>query len=158
MLGIQAARRRSRTSFFIGAGGMSRDRALYEAREWLEAVILSLELATRNLDPWLIRRDGERVATLSVGFRAPILDILQLKGPANAEAPNEIWVATRRWIDRHDLMAIERAWAPHQEVPFDRAAWVASWRPFWLAKRRIPSWLPLRPSRGALDRLFNSRR
>jgi hypothetical protein len=27
------------------------------------------------------------------------------------------------------------------------------WRPYWLAKRRIPHWLPIAPSREALEML-----
>jgi hypothetical protein len=103
---------------------------------------------------WSIRLAGERVATLSVGFRhRPILDILQLRGPGNAMASKPVWVATRRWIDRHDLMAIEREPGHPQEVPPDRKRWIEFWRPYWLEKRCIPSWLPLMPSRAALDRL-----
>ncbi|HEX2512876.1 MAG TPA: hypothetical protein VHK44_09815, partial [Xanthobacteraceae bacterium] len=48
---------------------------------------------------WSIRHNGERVATLSIGLGdGPILDILQLKGPANIEAPKAVWVAARRWV------------------------------------------------------------
>jgi hypothetical protein len=38
-------------------------------------------------------------------------------------------------------------------VPLDRATWRSLWRPYWLAKRRIPEWLPIAPSRGALSTL-----
>jgi hypothetical protein len=102
---------------------------------------------------WSIKHGGERVATLSVGFRRPILDILELMGPANAEAPKAVWVAARRWIDSHDLMAIERSTPSNDKVLFDRSAWISLWRPYWLAKRRIPNWLPLAPSPAALQNL-----
>ncbi|MEA2928746.1 MAG: hypothetical protein QOG38_1174, partial [Hyphomicrobiales bacterium] len=36
-------------------------------------------------------------------------------------------------------------------VPLDAAAWRSLWRPYWLAKRRLPRWLPLAPSRDALE-------
>jgi hypothetical protein len=38
-------------------------------------------------------------------------------------------------------------------APLDRASWVSLWRPYWLAKRRIPGWLPIAPSRDALGML-----
>jgi hypothetical protein len=105
---------------------------------------------------WSIRRDGARVATISVGFRyrRPILDILQLKGPSNSDAPKEIWAAARRWLAWHDLLPIE----PSQvdRAPLDRSAWTEMWRPYWLSKRSIPDWLPLVPSRAALERLSAS--
>jgi hypothetical protein len=103
---------------------------------------------------WSIRFAGERVATLSVGFYSePILRILQLKGPANAEAPKPVWVSARRWIDQHDLFATEQKREPTPEVPFDRKTWIEFWRPYWIEKWHIPDWLPLGPSRGALGRL-----
>ncbi|SEC80846.1 hypothetical protein SAMN05444161_1881 [Rhizobiales bacterium GAS191] len=58
-----------------------------------------------------------------------------------------------RWIGLHDLMALEPVFSNDREVPLDRTAWVALWRPYWLDKRRIPSWLPLAPSRVVLGRL-----
>ena len=102
---------------------------------------------------WSIRRDGARVATISVGFRYrwPILDILQLKGPSNIEAPKEIWAAARRWLAWHDLLPIEPSKVAR--APLDRSAWTEMWRPYWLSKRSIPDWLPLVPSRGAFARL-----
>jgi hypothetical protein len=38
-------------------------------------------------------------------------------------------------------------------APLDRTIWLSLWRPYWLAKRRIPPWLPMAPSRGALKAL-----
>jgi len=38
-------------------------------------------------------------------------------------------------------------------APLDRALWRSLRRPYWLAKRRIPEWLPISPSRGALNTL-----
>jgi hypothetical protein len=104
---------------------------------------------------WSIRRDGKCMATLSVGprYRQPILDIVQLRGPANAEAPKEIWVAARRWLAQHDLSAIEPKDIASGRAPLDRTTWIELWRPYWLERRQIPNWLPLAPSRGALERL-----
>ena len=35
-------------------------------------------------------------------------------------------------------------------APLDRATWQQLWKPYWLAKRKIPGWLPLAPSMDAL--------
>jgi hypothetical protein len=78
---------------------------------------------------------------------------MELKGPANAEAPKEIWVAARRWLAQHDLAAIAPSCIASGGPPLDRAAWIALWRPYWLERRRIPSWLPLAPSRSVFEAL-----
>jgi hypothetical protein len=113
------------------------------------------ELAHNRQRLWSIRRDGEHMATLSVGtrFRQPILDILQLRGPANAAASKETWVAARRWLADHDLAAIEPNRIFSGRAPLDRSAWIELWRPYWLERRQIPNWLPLAPSRSALEGL-----
>lgn len=113
------------------------------------------QVASNRQRLWSIRRDGRSVATLSVGprYRQPILDIVQLAGPANAEASKEIWLAARRWLAQHDLAAIDSSRVASGVSPLDRAAWIALWRPYWLERRRIPNWLPLAPSRRALESL-----
>jgi hypothetical protein len=53
----------------------------------------------------------------------------------------------------HDLSMIDtraRAW---DKAPLDRSTWLSLWRPYWLAKRRIPEWLPIAPLRDALEAL-----
>jgi hypothetical protein len=104
---------------------------------------------------WSIRRQGERVATLSieVGNSDPLPTVGQVKGWANGPVPVEVSWAARQWLHMHDLPRLDtkrRCWGT---VPLDRATWLALWRPYWLAKRRIPDWLPLMPSRGAVDAL-----
>jgi hypothetical protein len=104
---------------------------------------------------WSVGRDGRQVATLALGFgfRDPLPNVVQLKGAANSEPPFEVWFAARQWLNGHDLSrfaAKRRAW---NSVPPDRAIWISLWRPYWRAKRRLPAWLPLAPSRNALDAL-----
>lgn len=112
----------------------------------------SYNLAHNRLRLWSICKDGQRVATLSVGsrFRDPLPNILELRAAGNAEAPKEIWWAARRWLHMHDLPSIEMNRRAGDTAPLDRAVWLSLWRPYWLAKRRIPEWLPLAPSRTAL--------
>jgi hypothetical protein len=96
-----------------------------------------------------MRRDGVRVATLQVARRGrdPLPNIVQLEAARNKGAGVELWWAARQWLDAHDLPRLETDARPWDTVPLDRATWVALWRPWWLAQRRIPEWLPLRPSR-----------
>jgi hypothetical protein len=102
---------------------------------------------------WSVRRDGERVATLKVAFWRgdPLLNIAELKGPGNIIAPRELWWAARRWLHSHDLPQIEAERRKWDTVKLDRATWISLWRPYWLAKRHIPDWLPIAPSRDALQ-------
>ncbi len=104
-------------------------------------------LARNSLRLWSIRKDGRRVATMSVGrFReGPLLSISELKAPANAEAPIEVWRAARQWVQMHDLLLTDAA--IRDPVPLDRVTWISLWRPYWLAKRGLREWLPLAPSR-----------
>jgi hypothetical protein len=97
---------------------------------------------------WSVRKDGRRVATLDVGLSGggPLPGIVQLKGAANSTAPFEVWWAARQWLNRHDLSRFDSRQKPWDSALPDRATWLALWRPYWLAKRRFPDWLPLSPS------------
>jgi len=99
---------------------------------------------------WSLRKEGQRIATLSIGFNRPLPHILELKGPENAEAPLEVWWAAQQWLNLHDLSHARPERPGWHSVPLDRATWLSLWRPYWLAKRRLPEWLPLAPSRSAL--------
>jgi hypothetical protein len=52
-----------------------------------------------------------------------------------------------------DLPRIDTNRRDRSTVTLDRPTWLWLWRPYWLAKRRIPEWLPLAPSRDALETL-----
>lgn len=105
---------------------------------------------------WSMRKDGQRVATLSVasGYRDPLPNIVELTAAGNAEAPLEVWWAARQWLHIHDLTQVDTKRRDRGTVPLDRVTWISLWRPYWLAKRRIPEWLPLAPSRAALAALW----
>jgi hypothetical protein len=104
---------------------------------------------------WSIRRDGERVATLKVGTRShdPLPNIVELKGAGNAAVPRDLWWAARQWLHLHDLSQISMGRRVWGTAPLNRTTWLSLWRPYWLAKRRIPEWLPLAPSNAALAAL-----
>jgi hypothetical protein len=102
-----------------------------------------------------VRRDGERVATLRVAsrYRDPLPNIVELKAAGNAAVPRELWWVARQWLHMSDLSRIDMGQRDWGTAPLDRASWLSLWRPYWLAKRRIPEWLPIAPSRGALEAL-----
>jgi hypothetical protein len=104
---------------------------------------------------WSVRRDGARVATLEAGFLGddPYPCIIQMNGADNAMAAPEVWLAARRWLNGHELPSLGRKATPLDMEPLAREGWFRVWRPYWLAKRRIPHWLPLSPSRAALGEL-----
>jgi hypothetical protein len=104
---------------------------------------------------WSVRRNGERVATLRVAchHRDPLPNIVELKGVGNADVPRELWWAARQWLHMHDLPQINMRRQNWDTAPLDRSNWLSLWRPYWLAKRRIPEWLPVSPSRVALEAL-----
>src|SRR5262245_3781636 len=111
-------------------------------------------VARNNIRLWSIRKNGQRVATLSLASRQcdPLPDISELKAIGNTPASPEVWSAARQWIHMHGLPQIDLKRGSGATPP-NRDAWIALWRPYWLAKRRLPHWLPMAPSRGALNAL-----
>jgi len=112
-------------------------------------------LAHNHCRLFSMRKDGRRVATLSVAARSydPLPNIVQLSGPRNARVSKDEWWAARQWLNSHELPLIKIEDYKWDSAPLNRDAWVSLWRPYWLAKRRIPEWLPMAPSRAALKAL-----
>jgi hypothetical protein len=101
---------------------------------------------------WSVRRDGARLATLSVAFgrHDPLPAIKEIKLARNAKAAPALWWAARKWLHAHDVPNLAITRHNWDGVPLDRAAWTALWKPYWLAMGCVPDWLPLMPSRDAL--------
>ncbi|MEO0618554.1 MAG: hypothetical protein AAFZ01_04675 [Pseudomonadota bacterium] len=101
---------------------------------------------------WSIRKDGKHVAacevTRSKKFFAP--QIRQLEGPNNGTVDRDVAEAVYRWISAHDFVAHDFDEPRHDRMKLNKRLWVRAWRPYWLAKKRIPEWLPLVPSRRLL--------
>ena len=104
---------------------------------------------------WSVRKDGARVATLSLGRSSslPLVSITEMKGVRNKAVPHEMLRAAQRWLFTHMLPEAEPQNAQFPAVELSRDSWTALWKPYWLAKQRVPDWLPLTPSRGAFGRL-----
>lgn len=104
----------------------------------------AFDIADNRARVWSIRKDGERIATLSAeAMHGPLPTIRELAGPSNAQVPLPIWIAARRFIigGDHGDVPVQRYTSVRQAN--DHKAWQSLWRPYWLAKRRIPAWLPL---------------
>ncbi|WP_271541364.1 hypothetical protein [Bradyrhizobium sp. CCBAU 45321] len=116
---------------------------------------LGSSLAHNHSRLWSIRKDGERIATLRISrrYRDPLPNLVELQGPGNAEVSRELWWVARQWLHKHDLSQIDMRQFDWGTAPIDRESWTLLWRPYWLAKRRIPQWLPVAPSRTALELL-----
>lgn len=110
-------------------------------------------LAQDHCRLWSVQRREQRVATLCVGWRGtdPLPTIWDLELSRNRGAPELIWLAARKWLNGQDLMHLSN-WKMVRRCAarLDRKVWLSLWRPYWLAKGRIPAWLPLGPSREAL--------
>jgi hypothetical protein len=102
---------------------------------------------------WSMRKDGQRVATLEIANHGgdPFPYLGDLRSVGNKDAPLEAWWAARRWLHMHDLRQLNTNRLEWDAVPLNRARWMAQWKPYWLAKRRFPEWLPLAPSPYALE-------
>ncbi|MGA7711149.1 MAG: hypothetical protein WCA81_04550 [Rhizomicrobium sp.] len=102
---------------------------------------------------WSIRRTGGRVATLRISHydREPVPNVAELELASNRQAPKEIWCAVYKWIAGQDLMKFQGRDLKWGSAPLDHGIWRDLWKPYWLAKKRIPFWLPLTPTRGVID-------
>jgi len=99
---------------------------------------------------WSLQRDGERVATFEIGreIESPFPHIVQLKLANNRPAPEGLWNIARMWLQSQNAACPE---AVRQSAPAARPdSWRRMWRPYWLAKRHFPDWLPLMPTYDAV--------
>jgi hypothetical protein len=85
--------------------------------------------------------------------REPLPNIHEMAPPRNKLASPEVWWAAHQWLRAHDLLAVDRTVRPWNSPMLGGTVWAEVWRPYWLDKRRIPAWLPLRPTREILNAL-----
>lgn len=110
-------------------------------------------LADNSTRVFSVRKDGARVATLSLRASGPLPCIQELAGPTNAPVGHELWLAARQWMHAQDARVICDKRFAFSACEVDAKVWRSLWRPYWLAKRRIPPELPMTPNRWALDDL-----
>jgi hypothetical protein len=112
-------------------------------------------LALNSSRLWSIRKDGQRIATVEIArsIDDPLLHVHEVKTEGNRAASKEIWWIARRWLHSHNLPEIDPKMLSWTTGPLRRGPWIKLWKPYWLAKRRFPNWLPVIPSRYALDAL-----
>jgi hypothetical protein len=103
---------------------------------------------------WSVRKEGVRVATLEVVryTDAPLPRIREMRLAKNQAPPPELWVVAGKWLQMQAL-TVEAMVVPPPDGRMNLAAWRAMWKPYWLAKRGAPRWLPITPPRYALDDL-----
>lgn len=129
-----------------------------EFSEEAEAMDNCLASYARNLEDnnavvWSVRTAAGRIATLELRRDACSRTyVYQLCAKSNAAPAPEVVAAVAAWIDH----AVPRT-APLEAEAVkgfnEQSAWTALWRAYWLDKRRIPAWLPIRVSDHALDNL-----
>jgi hypothetical protein len=70
-----------------------------------------------SLQVYSVRRDNERVATLSLGRRDTSAALSEIRGLCNAIAPKEIALAVRRWLRAQQPLPMRQE-PPMGEIPF----------------------------------------
>lgn len=102
---------------------------------------------------WSVRRNGDAVATIEVGLRNrrrrdTFVGVQQIRGLRNRPVADEVFDVIAQWQMRQDLRI--GPCAPMRTESELHQTWIAMWRPYWIAKRRIPGWLPLARRLGSL--------
>jgi len=97
---------------------------------------------------WSIRKEGRRIADIEVrrDRGCPLVYLNEVSAARNEPAPNDIWWLATRWLHQHDLLSILPEPRKPGSVRPNAATWRRLWRPYWIAKRRFPKWLPIGPT------------
>jgi hypothetical protein len=100
---------------------------------------------------WRVSRAGQTVATVEIGALGRFLTVTQAKARENRLVAPEVERAIHEWLRAQPLTEAPPRDSGRHELR--RAVWLKLWRPYWLAKRAFPDFLPLAPSEEALRRL-----
>jgi len=105
-------------------------------------------VASGDAQLWSVRRNDVRIATLEIGRmgKSPVPSIRQLCLAENDEAPADLWLSVHRWFNAQGLVQLPELASSNRRATLDRTTWWQLWKPFWLAKRCVPGWLPLSPT------------
>lgn len=88
---------------------------------------------------WLMKQDGKAIAMLELAVRGGYPMLTQVHGWNNNRVTQEQWTAAYRWWREYAPQTPLAPGLRRRQQPI----WIATWRPYWLAKGRIPRWLPL---------------
>ena len=110
-------------------------------------------IANNTYRAFSVRKHGERVATLALRAPRPLPEIVEISGHMNERAPIDVWLAARRWLYAQAAAPLDTKRFSYRRAEYAAARWRRVWRPYWLAKRRIPAWLPLAPNERQFVRL-----
>lgn len=101
------------------------------------------QLADGTQQFWSVRREGKRVATVSLKATAGdnLVHVNEVRGFQNDGVPPDIAFAVRRWLNSHELEALLREPPALRHEERLKAA-NRLWRDYRLAKRGFPWWLP----------------
>ena len=112
-------------------------------------------LARNTTRFWSVRRDGARVATLELqrsgNERVPGLG--QVRLVRNGDPSHQVWTAAHRWLRGQEVRELDADACIWRAAVPERRRWQFLWKPYWMAKGRIPKWLPLVPTSDTLDDL-----
>lgn len=112
-------------------------------------------LADNSTRLWSMRRNGDRIATfeLYLPSESPFPNLIQVKLEGDKPAPEGLWRIARAWLQSQSQSRFNARYDYNRRAPVNVKAWQKMWKPYWLAKRRIPDWLPLAPSRDVVNDL-----
>jgi hypothetical protein len=98
---------------------------------------------------WSIRKDGKRIATLAVGpsYVDDLPSITEIKLQDNNKVPKALAVLARKWLTSHDVYSLDMKTKDFGDIVPNGTTWKELWRPFWMAKGKIPEWLTICPQK-----------
>jgi hypothetical protein len=131
---------------------------IVEAAEVMNNCLASYaeDVALGNVQLWSVNCGSRCVAVLSVGAERgdPFLQVTQIRRCGNDSVFPAIAVAARRWAGEQGHVLL-RDLPNSDSAPVSAKCWRNTWRPYWLAKQRIPKWLPLVPQQWWMDTLMS---
>ncbi|MBY0568782.1 MAG: hypothetical protein K2P70_15810 [Hyphomonadaceae bacterium] len=99
-----------------------------------------------SLEDWNGGACHAAISSEDTRIQRPYPHIEELSGVRNQTVSNEVWIAALRWmLSQASLDAEPKRFEQSYKSTYNVAAWRALFRPYWLAKRRFPNWLPLTP-------------
>ena len=105
------------------------------------------DIASGQRRLWSVRKDGVRVATLSLKLASGFMPAVEeLSGIGNELADDEIVAVVHRWLCAQDPQRFKPSRHAYRHPNVDQKRWRALWRDYWRAKGAIPHWLPLHGS------------